>query len=691
MALAAVVTAPVIWGTELTVKTPGSLNELIAADEKYEVTELKLSGEINGTDMLFLREMAALTYDGTRTDGKLRSLDLSGARIVEGGESYAYNNFYGIDYFSVTDEVGTEWFAGSPTLEAFVCPVTATSIGGSAFMECGKLATVTIGENVKSIQANAFRATALTNVDIPDKVESIYSMAFSDCDSLKTINIGSGLSGIDSPFILTPALENIFVSDENTTFQDIDGVLTYDSGKVLMAYPSAHGDLYTIPESVQEIYTYAFLECKGLRDLIFGDNVRTVGLRAFEKAEIESVTFNNGLETIGDFAFIYSTVESVMLPESLKHLGESAFSGCTKMIALFLPSDIQEIGSGAFGSCYSLEELRIPDSFTSLSAHMFQGATGLKSLKLGSGLETIPEGCFSDAYSLEALDIPANIKSIGNSGFSNCMVLKTINFSEGLESIARDAFSSNSSLEELILPSTLKEVGGGAFSNCSGLEKIVIPDLIKVIDEYMFSYAMELKEVILGEGLETIGNGAFNGCMALESITWGKNIKTIGDFAFSYCEKMSLDNLPESLEQIGTYAFSGIDISSLVLPASVKKIGAGAFGGWYEQLTKVVCYAIEPPVCDDAPFGYSMDYSAATLQVPGESVEAYATADVWKEFGNIEEVKQDGIDGISTEMGGKYEVYTLSGVKVYSGDSYDELSALPSGIYIVNGKKTAIK
>ena len=49
----------------------GTLPDRIASSEKYKITNLKIIGEINGTDLLMIRDMAGRNYTGNSTDGKL--------------------------------------------------------------------------------------------------------------------------------------------------------------------------------------------------------------------------------------------------------------------------------------------------------------------------------------------------------------------------------------------------------------------------------------------------------------------------------------------------------------------------------------------------------------------------------------------------------------------------------------------
>ena len=61
----------------------GTLPNKIGNSRKYDITNLKLVGEINGTDLRMIREMVG----SNSTDGKLSVLDLSEAKIIEGGNN----------------------------------------------------------------------------------------------------------------------------------------------------------------------------------------------------------------------------------------------------------------------------------------------------------------------------------------------------------------------------------------------------------------------------------------------------------------------------------------------------------------------------------------------------------------------------------------------------------------------------
>lgn len=62
----------------------GTLPQRISSSKKNLITNLKIIGEINGTDLKFIHEMAGQDINGFSTDGKLSILDLYDAKYATG-------------------------------------------------------------------------------------------------------------------------------------------------------------------------------------------------------------------------------------------------------------------------------------------------------------------------------------------------------------------------------------------------------------------------------------------------------------------------------------------------------------------------------------------------------------------------------------------------------------------------------
>ena len=177
----------------VSVDVPGNMKKLLGNDY-LNITSLKVVGSINGDDVYYLRKMLGGDNFSEADWGKLTTLDLSEATIVEGGEWYNSDSYYGYFYTS-NNAIGEYMFRGCANLQNIILPDNVTSIGSSAFRYCDALTSVTIPDNVTSIGSNAFNGCyALTSITIPDNVTSIGFSAFENCDALTSVTIGNSVT-----------------------------------------------------------------------------------------------------------------------------------------------------------------------------------------------------------------------------------------------------------------------------------------------------------------------------------------------------------------------------------------------------------------------------------------------------------------------------------------------------------------
>ena len=161
----------------------GTLPNKIASSEMYKITNLKIIGEINGTDWNMIREMAGRDNRGYGTEGKLSVLDLSEAKIVKGGDSY----YPGDNCYTSNDEIGEKAFKDCSRLTSLTLPVGITSIGYDAFAYCCGLTSLTLPAGITSIGEFAFSyCSGLTSIYVyAEKVPRIGRYAFEGCASRK--------------------------------------------------------------------------------------------------------------------------------------------------------------------------------------------------------------------------------------------------------------------------------------------------------------------------------------------------------------------------------------------------------------------------------------------------------------------------------------------------------------------------
>ena len=160
----------------------GTLPDRIASSKKYKITNLKIIGEINGTDLRMIREMAG------STDGNLSVLDLSEAKIVEGGD------YYYKDYYTSNDVIGSYAFYGCSGLTSLTLPAGITKISSYAFYGCSGLTSLTLPAGITKISSYAFYGcSGLTSLTLPAGITEISDYAFKGCSGLTSLTLLAGI------------------------------------------------------------------------------------------------------------------------------------------------------------------------------------------------------------------------------------------------------------------------------------------------------------------------------------------------------------------------------------------------------------------------------------------------------------------------------------------------------------------
>ena len=233
----------------------GTLPNKIESSRKYQITNLKLIGEINGTDLRMIREMAGSDYNGDSTKGNLSVLDLSEARIVEGGDDYFYIN--GICCTS-NDVIGYWAFYGCSRLTSLNLPASIIYIGGSAFRGCSGLTSLNLPAGITWIGENTFYGcSGLTSINLPASITEIDESAFSGCSGLTSINLPASITEIG-----------------DGAFFDCSGLTSIN-----------------LPASITEIGEDAFKDCSGLTSIyVYAEKVPGIGSYAFKGCDAKKCT-----------------------------------------------------------------------------------------------------------------------------------------------------------------------------------------------------------------------------------------------------------------------------------------------------------------------------------------------------------------------------------------------------------------
>ena len=256
-------------------------------------------------------------------------------------------------------------------------PEGVETIENSAFTQCKKLGSVTFSAGLKRIGESAFVGTMLKTVALPEGLTSIGGYAFSVCDSLERVELHEGLTSIgEDAFAYSPKLREA-----------------------------------TIPTSVTEI-----------------------GTGAFSSTALTSVVIPAGVKELPK-AFAYCpNLEKVTLSEGLEVL-DGTFSGCEKLTEITIPASVDSIGVETFSGT-ALTSVAIPAGVKELSK-AFAYCPNLEKVTLSEGLEVL-DGTFSGCEKLTEITIPASVDSITDYTFYGCNALNKVYYLAAADAAVAD-------------------------------------------------------------------------------------------------------------------------------------------------------------------------------------------------------------------------------------------------------------
>ena len=212
------------------------------------------------------------------------------------------------------------------------------------------------------------------------------------------------------------------------------------------------------------------------------------------------------------------------------------------------------------------------------------------------------------------VEIPNSITTIGEAAFEGCRSLTEVKLPDNLTEIPMTMFAQCENLKEIQIPSTVTNIGMTAFS-MTGIKKIDIPNSVVKIGSQLFDECRNLKEVKLSTMIETIPVSTFHNCTSLEVIVVPDNVRTIENMAFSGCTQLAAVALGLHVSEIMDEAFSQCPNMSQfrVNASSVPNVANSAF--------------------NDSRIQH------CTLYVPNNMISTYASRNIWKDFGNIDDIE----------------------------------------------------
>ncbi len=535
----------------INVETAGTLSNYISAEEKYKITSLTLTGNLNGTDFRLIREMAGNNYKGEPTEGKLCRLDISGAKIVAGGETYV-------------DTETIKW-----TQKENVFSVTTSShsttnnvIGAFLLAGCVKLNYLWLPETATEIETRAFDGTDLKQINIPKSVTKIDIFAFNNnFRELSEITIEEG-------------------NPVYTTMGNYNTIIEKQTQKLLVAFCSTS----IVPEGVKVIGSHAFDGCgtnSGLWPQL-PESLTTIEADGMSQTNPKSIYIPKNVTSLGKQAL--PNCADVINVDKGNKIFDSR-NGCNALIETAtntlllgsrnaeIPDGVEILADGTFNGIYVGGIIEIPASVKTISETAFGYGYDFKVVKVrGSNPIEIPENTFMNIPSSARLVVPDGTKekynsAVGWNKFSN--IIEESSFSSGkvLHVATAGSLSSLISEEEKYNIESLMLTGYLNATDFAVIRDMSMPQ----VDKNGILKKLDISNARLVTGGES-STGTYGTIPAFPEDDF------LGDFALFSADNLEEVKLPQTLKGIGDQVFEGCKrLKSIVIPKSVVKIGIAPF------------------------------------------------------------------------------------------------------------------
>jgi len=293
----------------------------------------------------------------------------------------------------------------------------------------------------------------------------------------------------------------------------------------------------------------------------------------------------------------FSKIRSVAIPSTYQNIPSTTFIDCENLTGfswtrgqsegrgeyyyiqngiLYLGADMSQMFCYPAGKVES--EFQVPSKCYSIGVYCFYKQRHIKNVVFHNKLKDIGDYAFWGCDKLISVNIPSSVKKIGVSAFESCSSLETVTIPASIKEISKNSFANCPNLKTITIEDGVEKIGQKSFANCVSLETIVIPASVTQIDACAFSGCSNLKTIIFQSGIRAFGTDVFSGCNSISEVR-------IVDLS-GWCQSDFETSLSNPVYIAKRLNYIGNNITELVIPSTVSKIGKNAFYG-HTQLTSI--------------------------------------------------------------------------------------------------------
>lgn len=181
-------------------------------------------------------------------------------------------------------------------------------IGPHAFCRTAFQGTIELPKTLEFVGEAAFAGTNVEEVVINSDILTDYKFGdnaeFYNCRTLKTVSVAEGVTMLELRFSSCGALATVLL-------------------------PSTLENIGSKINDIEARGSYMFSYCDGLKSIAFPQSLRYIAPGVFHKTSLVSVTLPDGIETIDSYVFVdCEFLQNIIIPSSVKTLGMKCFGNC---------------------------------------------------------------------------------------------------------------------------------------------------------------------------------------------------------------------------------------------------------------------------------------------------------------------------------------------------------------------------